>query len=123
MMRRGHGAGWWAVGGVLLSVATCTPDDQRTDSVDPSTAGRRLPAAAMAQLDSGNVAYRARDYRTALDHYLRVTEMAPDEATGWFGIYMAREALGDRDAADAALAEARRRNPGASLIRDTLETP
>ena len=109
-----------AAGWVLLSVTACLPDGQRTDSVDPSTAGRELSAEAMAQLDSGNVAYRAGDYQQALGHYRRVIEMAPDDATGWFGIYMAQDALGNRAAADSAIAEARRRNPGASLIRDTL---
>ena len=111
----------WALGWVLLALTGCLPDDQRTDSVDPSTAGRELPAEAMAQLDSGNVAYRAGDFQGALAHYLRVTEMAPDDATGWFGIYMAQEALGNTAAADSAIAEARKRNPGASLIRDTLD--
>jgi tetratricopeptide (TPR) repeat protein len=110
----------WAATFVLATATACLPDDQRTDSVDPETAGRELSAEAMAQLDSGNVAYREGDYDGALAYYVRVTEMAPDDATGWFGIYMAQEALGNRAAADSAIAEARRRNPGASLIRDTL---
>lgn len=113
----------WAMGWVFLVGTACMPDDQRTDSVDPSSAGRELPAEAMAQLDSGNVAYREGEFQRALEHYLRVTEMAPDDATGWFGIYMAQEALGNAAAADSAIAEARKRNPGASLIRDTLESP
>lgn len=113
----------WAGAFILVSALACLPEDQRTDSVDPSTAGRDLPAEAMVQLDSGNVAYREGDYDGALRYYVRVTEIAPDDATGWFGIYMAQEALGNAAAADSAIAEARRRNPGASLIRDTLESP
>lgn len=112
--------GLWTAALILASATACLPDDQRTDSVDPETAGRELSAEAMAQLDSGNVAYRAGDYDGALTYYVRVTEMAPDDATGWFGIYMAQEALGNQAAADSAIAEARKRNPGASLIRDTL---
>jgi tetratricopeptide (TPR) repeat protein len=112
--------GLWTAAFILASATACLPDDQRTDSVDPETAGRELSADAMAQLDSGNVAYRAGDYEGALTYYVRVTEMAPDDATGWFGIYMAQEALGNQAAADSAIAEARKRNPGASLIRDTL---
>ncbi len=107
---------------LALTVGACTPDDQRTDTLDPTTAGRGLPDAAMAQLDSGNVAFRAGNYETALAHYRRVTEIVPDDATGWFGIYMAQQALGNVAAADSAIAEARRRNPGASLIRDTVES-
>ncbi len=113
----------WTAAFVLASTTACLPDDQRTDSVDPETAGRELPPDAVAQLDSGNVAYREGDYDGALQYYVRVTEMAPDDATGWFGIYMAQQALGNAAAADSAIAEARRRNPGASLIRDTLESP
>ncbi|HSM06474.1 MAG TPA: hypothetical protein VK858_17765 [Longimicrobiales bacterium] len=105
-----------------LALGACTPDDQRTDSLDPTTAGRDIPGAALAQLDSGNAAFRAADYEGALAHYRRVTEIVPDDATGWFGIYMAQEALGNTAAADSAIEEARKRNPGASLIRDTLES-
>lgn len=108
---------------LVLTVGACSPpDDQRTDTLDPNTAGRDLPTAAMAQLDSGNVAFRAGDYESALGHYRTVTEIVPDDATGWFGIYMAQQALGNIAAADSAIAEARRRNPGASLIRDTVES-
>jgi len=111
-----------AAAALALTLGACTPDDQRTDSLDPATAGRDLPAAALAQLDSGNAAFRAGEPEAALAHYRRVIEIVPDDATGWFGIYMAQEALGNTAAADSAIAEARRRNPGASLIRDTLES-
>lgn len=107
---------------VSLALAGCSPpDDQRTDTLDPTTAGRDLSADARVQLDSGNAAYRAGDYTQALVHFTRVTEMAPGDATGWFGIYMAHDAMGNKAAADSAIARARSQAPGASLIRDTLE--
>jgi Flp pilus assembly protein TadD len=79
-----------------------------------------MPAPAVAQLDSGNAAYRRAAYEPALRHYVRVTELAPDQAVGWFGLYMAHHALGNLEAADSALARAREVAPGASLLRDTV---
>lgn len=109
-------------GGMVFALAACPlPDDQRTDTLDPETAGRELSADARVQLDSGNAAFRAGDHATALRHFQRVTEMAPDDATGWFGVYMAHDAMGNSAAADSAIAQARSRAPGASLIRDTLD--
>ena len=61
-----------------------------------------LSGEALAQLDSGNVAYSAQALEDALRHYQRVTELAPEQASGWFGIYMAQTALGNTEAADEA---------------------
>lgn len=115
-----------ALGGLMLAttftLGACQPDDQRTDTLDPSGAVRtEMPAAAVAQLDSGNAAYRGAAYEPALRHYVRVTELAPDQAVGWFGLYMAHHALGNLAQADSALARARDAAPGASLIRDTTD--
>jgi len=107
---------------VLLWGSACSPpEDQRTDSVDPATAGREVAGEARIQLDSGNAAFRAGDYAGALSHFTRVTELLPEDATGWFGVYMAHDAMGNQAAADSAIAQARGRAPGASLIRDTVE--
>lgn len=107
---------------ILLALAGCSPpDDQRTDTLDPATAGRDISGAARTQLDSGNAAFRAGDFEQALIHFTRVTDLAPEDATGWFGVYMAHDAMGNKAAADSAIARARSQAPGASLIRDTLE--
>ena len=106
---------------MTLVLSACSPpDDQRTETLDPATAGQELTAEARVQLDSGNAAYRAGDLDAALVHFTRVTELMPDDPTGWFGVYMVYDARGDQTAADSAIAEARSRAPGASLIRDTL---
>jgi len=105
----------------LVIVGCSPPDDQRTDTVDPTVAGREISGEARIQLDSGNAAFRARDFPQALTHFTRVTEMAPDDATGWFGVYMAHNAMGNKAAADSAIARARSVAPGASLIRDTVD--
>jgi len=53
-----------------------------------------------------------------LRQYTLVTEIAPDIGAGWFGVYMAADALGDSERAEAALDRARSLIPGATLLHD-----
>jgi hypothetical protein len=62
----------------------------------------QVSPAVTAQLDSGNVAYRAKDYPTASHHYRAATGMAPEFTAAWFGVYMAETAMGHQAAADSA---------------------
>jgi tetratricopeptide (TPR) repeat protein len=104
---------------VLLLAACQRADDQRTDTItdrDVRAARQQLDPAVAAALDSGNVAYRARDYQRALQHYQEVVARNEELAAGWFGIYMAQLALGNPDAAEAAMAQARIHAPAASLM-------
>lgn len=116
-----------ALAGALALVATlpgCLPDDQQTDSLDPATAGRaELPAETLAQIDSGNARYRRGEYEAAANSFREATASAPDDPTGWFGLYMAYQAMGNAAAADSALDAARELAPGASLIRMPTATP
>jgi tetratricopeptide (TPR) repeat protein len=79
-------------------------------------------------VDSGNAAFKAKDYQRALGHYREATRLDDDAAAPWFGIYMVQRALGNLAAADSALKRAQKVAPGASLIhpkpnaRDT-QTP
>lgn len=94
-------------------------DDQETGSVsrdDVVQAREELDPAFVAALDSGNAAYRAREYEEALRHFEDATGTDPDVAAGWFGVYMAQLALGNVDAANAAMERAQELAPGASLI-------
>jgi len=121
-------AGRWSHGllSAVLALAVslagaCTPDAQRTESLDvqgPSTRAQLSPEVVEA-LDAGSEAFRADDFESALEHYTRAAELAPDEASGWFGIYMANEAMGDTAAAQAALETARELAPGASILHPT----
>jgi tetratricopeptide (TPR) repeat protein len=91
---------------VLLAAYSCRPDDQRTDTMDPiegMLAREDMPPEVVAQLDSGSLQFRADSFEAALSHYQRVTEMVPEAAAGWFGVYMAQQALGNSDAAAEAL--------------------
>lgn len=106
---------------VLGAGTACRPDDQRTGSVDPDALRAELDFTLVGQLDSGNVAYRAGDFEAALRYYRRVTELDPETAAGWFGIYMTERARGNAEAAARALEEARAAAPGASLLRPESE--
>ena len=106
--------------GLMFGVPACSDGgDQRTDSVDPE-AGRgargQWPTDVAAQIDSGNTAYRGEDAERALSHYRRAVELAPDNSSAWFGVFMAANSLGYRATADSALAMVRALTPGASLL-------
>ena len=104
----------------VLSVGlSCRPDDQKTETLDPiegMAAREAMSEEVVAQLDSGSLQFREHDFAAALIHYRRVAEMEPDLAAGWFGVYMAEQALGNLDAAAGALERARGTEPGAALI-------
>jgi tetratricopeptide (TPR) repeat protein len=74
-----------------------------------------LPAGLQIQLDSGNAAYRTRDYHAALRHFENAAEIAPGLAAGWYGIGMTQAALGNREAADSAMMEVHRLAPEVPL--------
>lgn len=105
----------------LAAAVSCRPDDQTTSDLDPTggaQARENMPAEAVAQLDSGNLAMRSDDFEAAVDHYTRVTELAPDFGSGWFGLYMAHRELGNEEEAEAALERARSIVPGATLLHE-----
>jgi tetratricopeptide (TPR) repeat protein len=109
---------WLPVVGLMLIVG-CRPDDQRTETIDASAvkdARAEISPELAAQLDSGNAAYKAKDYERAREHYRAATRLDEDAAAGWFGIYMVEQALGNAPAADSALERARKQAPGATII-------
>lgn len=107
---------------LVLAVTTgCRPDDQQTSDLDPTggaQARENMPTEAVMQLDSGNLAIRNDDFEAAVIHFTRVTEMAPDFGSGWFGLYMAHRELGNEEEAQAALERARGIVPGATLLHE-----
>jgi Flp pilus assembly protein TadD len=109
----------------LALVGACRPDDQSTGSIkqdDIRKARTEMPAAAVAQLDSGNAAYRVGDYPRAIQHYQAATRIDSEQAAPWFGLYMAERALGNVAGADSALQRAQKVAPGASLIHPGSES-
>lgn len=113
---------------ILLFLATlilvgCPPDDQLTETIDPRAQETRaeMSPEAVAQLDSGNAAMRSDAFEAAVEHYQRVVELEPDQASGWFGLFMANNALGNGAAADSALQRAQALVPAASLMHPSPE--
>lgn len=110
----------------LLVTGCDRPDDQQTGSIqdrDVLAARAQLEPGVRDALDRGNAAYRDRDYEQALEHYHAAVRMHEGLAAGWFGIYMAELALGNADAAEAAMAQARMHAPGASLMHPDPDRP
>lgn len=112
---------------LLWSIAGCGPEpreDQQTGEIteeDFIEARRRLPEPALAQLDSGNAAFREKDYPEALRHYRGAAELAPEAPAPWFGIYMAERAVGNFTAADSAMDRAESLAADATLVHPEPE--
>ncbi len=75
-------------------------------------AGPQVELGAAARLDSGNAAYRAKDFKGALAHYRASADRAPSLAAAWFGLYMAQSALGDKAGADSSMRKVQELAPG-----------
>lgn len=88
------------------------PENASVNVAPPMAQAPRVEIGASAELDSGNVAYRAKDFRAALAHYRTATERQPTLAAAWFGLYMAQSAVGDKAAADSALRRVQALEPG-----------
>lgn len=109
----------------LLTVACQQSDDQTTGSIsreDVQQARDNLAPDVAEAIDSGNAAYREKDYQVALEHYERAAELDEDLAAAWFGIYMAQLALGNTDAANDAMDRAQTLAPDASMIHPEDDT-
>lgn len=108
--------------GAALGACRPTGDDQETGSIsreDVVEARRELSPEVTAALDSGNILYRAKDYAAAREQYAAAAQAGEDVAAAWFGLYMAELALGNTEAAEAAMDRAQDLAPGASLIHQT----
>ncbi|MDH5588960.1 MAG: hypothetical protein OEZ65_10840 [Gemmatimonadota bacterium] len=104
----------------LAVLAGCRPDDQRTETFDPAEAAQHrenFSPEVVAHLDSGSASYRRDDFADARDHYRAATEIDPEIAAAWFGVYMAEHALGNDEAAAEALRRAQSLVPGATLMK------
>jgi len=110
---------------VLLTTACQQPDDQATGSIsreDVLQAREKLAPDVAEAIDSGNAAYRNKDYQVALEQYERAAELDENLPAACFGIYMAQLALGNTDAANDAMDRARSLAPGASMIHPEGDT-
>lgn len=109
--------------GVGVSACREQPDDQMTGSMSGEAVKAvraDWPAGVSLQVDSGNDAYKARDYDRARRHYQEALRMAGDmkepKVTAYFGLFMVENAVGDSVAATAAMTQAQALAPEASLM-------
>ncbi len=83
---------------VLLG-SGCSPDP-----LDDMTVARDdIPHEIAVLLDAGNAAFSAGDYETARQHYQGAARRDSTVAAAWYGVAMTERALGNDEAADAAL--------------------
>lgn len=114
---------------LLVSITACgsdTPDASKKPlgefSPSQGSAGpmRELPpglnAVAAARLDSGNVAFRVKQYDVALGFYRGAADAVPNHAAPWYGIYMVAQATKNTALADSALKAVAIRNGGGELL-------
>ena len=114
---------------LLVSITACgsdTPDASKKPlgefSATQGSAGpmRELPpgltAVAAARLDSGNVAFRVKQYDVALGYYRGAAVDVPNHAAPWYGIYMVAQATKNTVLADSALKAVALRNGGGELL-------
>jgi tetratricopeptide (TPR) repeat protein len=80
------------------------------------------PAELVALVDSANLAYSQERYEEAAEIYRGLTEEYEDIGTVWFGLYMAENALGNTEAAQAALERAEEQSPGLGRMHEQAES-
>lgn len=112
-----------ALVGAGLGACREQADDQQTGSITPEevrAVRADWPQGVSPQIDSGNDAYKAKNYDAARKHYQEALRLAGDmkepRVTAYFGIYMVEAAVGDSTAAAAAMQEAQKLAPEASLM-------
>ncbi len=75
-----------------------------SDPLDDMTVARdEIPHEIAVLIDAGNAAFSSGDYETAREHYLEAASRDSTVAAAWYGIAMTERALGNDEAADAAL--------------------
>ncbi len=103
----------FCVTGCTRAPAPAHGEGTTTEASSPAVSGApRVELGASVQLDSGNAAYRAKDYAAALTHYRNATAREPSLAAAYMGIAMAQNALGNKAAADSAMRKLEELAPG-----------
>ncbi|MEQ1691854.1 MAG: tetratricopeptide repeat protein [Gemmatimonas sp.] len=124
-VRYSHGALFAAV--VVLSSACSGPDVPKTPLGAANAGGSFVPgatdqlppglnASAAARLDSGNIAFRLKQYDQAMKYYEAAAKDVPDHAAPWYGIYMVGQATGNTALADSATRAVAKRTGGGDLL-------
>ena len=110
-----------------LAVAGCGEEEAQRiplgeDAAQSEDRRANWPEELTAQVDSANLEYSNAQYEAARERYAALTEQYPDISTVWFGLYMAESALGNDEAAAAALEKAESMAPGLGRMHDAAES-
>lgn len=132
LRRREAGATLLLVGAVLTfsacqsKAAEKVPLGQAVDTTAALPSGHPavtsavdLTPAARFALDSGNVAFKAKNFPEALRLYRVAADAAPRHAAPWFGVYMVAKATGNAALGDSAMKEVQRRTPAPPAALDS----
>lgn len=85
----------------------------------PIEASASLSQTARTALESGNAAFRSKEFDRALRFYLTAARAAPEHASPWFGIYMVAEATGNAALRDSAMREVKKRTVDPPSVTDS----
>ncbi|NIP79233.1 MAG: hypothetical protein GWM90_08500 [Gemmatimonadetes bacterium] len=119
----------WIVAAAVIGLAACGEEEAERiplgqEQAEPAAQQRRAawPAELVAAVDSANLAYSEERYEEAAEIYRGLTEEYGDIGTVWFGLYMAENAMGNTEAAQAALERAEERSPGLGQMHERAES-
>ncbi len=117
----------WIALVAVVAMTACGGEEQgqRIELGDqPAQQGGRdsWPAELAAQVDSANAEYSDQDYDAAAQRYQALTEAYPEIGTVWFGLYMAENARGNEEEAQAALQKAEELAPGLGMMHEAAQT-
>jgi len=79
-----------------------------------------LNASAAARLDSGNIAFRLKQYDQALHYYEAAAKDVPQHAAPWYGISMVGQATGNKALVDSATRAVAARSGGGDLLNTDM---
>ena len=88
----------------VLCAAALASSGCGSDPLEDMTVAREeIPHEIAVLIDAGNAAFSSGEYETAREHYLGAASRDSTVAAAWYGVAMTERALGNDEAADAAL--------------------
>ncbi len=116
----------WIVAATVVTLVACggeeagekRPLSEEQPQAEQQTARAGWPEGLGDAVDAANAAYRAGDYQVAAAQYRQLTQDHPEIGTVWFGLYMAENKLGNKAAADSALARSNELSPGLATTHE-----
>ena len=114
----------WTFVVALAGLLACGGDTEEAQRVPlgeqeaTSTSRADWPEGLAEQVDEANAAYANEEYEAAAETYRGLTDQHPEIGTLWFGLYLAETALGNEEAAAAALEKVEELVPGLLQMHD-----